>query len=310
MTRMSRIFPILRSVFLGLALFSASSFAAAAYYSGNVQGQVTSSGGQPLLGARVTLFTPEADRIFTTSNTGDFLFAGVRPGHYALQAEAAGYETVVLDDVDVDVARTTSLTLSLEAAPDQSITLQQETRLLDPRAGTEGKTFTASALRFLPRLDDLSTVLGEVPGIVGNASDVDAPVAFSSPGASSAANVRINGVAVPSSDFSIARLAAFDLENLEQLRVVRSATAPEDRVSEPNILVVTPRAQSEFAGSVYGYGVAWSKVRDFSGLSGILPVTNGLDGKLEGGAEAGGPLFSNRLWAWGSVAGTSADLRT
>ena len=56
---------------------------------GVVQGVVTDSGGSPLPGATVTLFTTSA-RTAVTDATGAFRFAGVPAGAYEVRAELPG----------------------------------------------------------------------------------------------------------------------------------------------------------------------------------------------------------------------------
>ncbi|MEO8216704.1 MAG: TonB-dependent receptor [Acidobacteriota bacterium] len=299
--------PHIRSLAL-IPFWLMSLHAGATVFTGNIRGSVKTSDGSAIAGARLTVFTLEADRTVTTSAPGHFFFAGLRPGHYTVEAEADGYETVIRNEVDIDLSRTTVLRFVLDAVPDQNVTLEEETRLLDPFAATAGRTFTASSLRLLPRLDSIRALLNEVPGVLAGGTWRGG--AFSTVG-SAPGRMRINGAELPSDSLLGARSLAFDLENLDEVRVLTTSTAPELSSAAPAMFVSTPRGQSEFAGSLYAYSVIWSKKRQSPRDTGVLHLTeNEFDSQIEGGLEAGGPVIADRLWVWGSVARESTSFRS
>src|SRR6266850_3131242 len=78
---------------------------------GSISGMVTDPSGSVVMGAKVTAQSTSTNQTFsgTTTELGLFAMRAVPPGVYKVTIEAKGFRTVVLDNVEVLVARETAL---------------------------------------------------------------------------------------------------------------------------------------------------------------------------------------------------------
>lgn len=80
--------------------------------SGSLSGTIVDSTGKPVADAQVTLVLPDSsaeEGATTTSGTGAFVFAGIRPVFYNLTVEATGFSKRTLSNVKVDAGTETPL---------------------------------------------------------------------------------------------------------------------------------------------------------------------------------------------------------
>ena len=83
-------------VLFGLILFSYLSLSAdicIAQYSGSIQGVLTDSSGAAIADARINLRNLDTgiEHTTKTSNSGNYSFPSLAPGHYVVRAEAKGF---------------------------------------------------------------------------------------------------------------------------------------------------------------------------------------------------------------------------
>src|SRR4051812_47339531 len=104
----------LRLVFCVLALGVSSP--ARAQTLGTLAGTVVDTTGGALPGVSVTLRNTSTGLTRTATSAGDgrFVFAGVPPGPYRLQARLTGFHTLDRGDIRISVGESASLLLTLE----------------------------------------------------------------------------------------------------------------------------------------------------------------------------------------------------
>ncbi len=85
---------------------------------GRIQGTVTDNTGAPVPGVAVVATSPSLQGVHstTTDSNGEFRFASVPPGTYAVKAELSGFKTVNQTDVVVGLDRTATVVFKLEVA--------------------------------------------------------------------------------------------------------------------------------------------------------------------------------------------------
>src|SRR4029077_14101365 len=78
---------------------------------GSVSGTLVDTSGSVVLGAKVTAQSKSTNQALSgvSNEQGLFAFRAVPPGAYKITIEAKGFRTVVLDNVEVQVARETAL---------------------------------------------------------------------------------------------------------------------------------------------------------------------------------------------------------
>ena len=104
---------------------------------GNIFGHTQAKDGSMLPGVTVTLTGVGAPQTFVTDSTGAFRFLNLSPGTYALKAELAGFGVSTRQGISVSLGRNADVTMTLNPAAAESITVTAEAPLLDVRkAGT------------------------------------------------------------------------------------------------------------------------------------------------------------------------------
>ena len=122
---------------LALLLLSGSP-AVAQIQNGTVTGVVKDQQGGVLPGVTATLQGVDATRTFVTEAAGEFRFLELAPGPYKLSVSLSGFQTIVRDNLIVEVGKNVSLALALKVAPvAETITVVGATPIIDARYSAE-----------------------------------------------------------------------------------------------------------------------------------------------------------------------------
>src|ERR1044072_2782310 len=86
---------------------------------GQLSGNVVDANGAVVTGAsiKLTSLVTAQERATVTNDSGDFVFTLLPAGAYKLEVTAAGFRTVVIDEVKINVTQTTTLPVRVDAAP-------------------------------------------------------------------------------------------------------------------------------------------------------------------------------------------------
>jgi len=231
--------------------------------------------------ATVTLTGPGAARAAQTDRNGQFHFLDLSPGDYSVAVERKGFEAVH-QDVTVVLGRNTVVTIPLSVAGVvEAMTI--DAPAMDSREVQTGAAFGQHELQAIPTTRDPWAFLRQVPGVIF-AGEVVAPTSgrppfFGKGSPPSQNNFNLDGVAISVGGRTP---LLFDFDSFESIEV---ATGGSDlALSSPGVTanLVTKRGTNELRGSaraLYTGGSGW----DY-------------------GAEAGGPVWRDRVWLWGSFA--------
>lgn len=141
-----------------------------AQYSGNIQGVVSDPSGSAINGATVTLHNGETGvtATTTTSDTGNYRFSSLEPGHYVVTAEAKGFRTTE-ENLTLETSQTQGINITLPlGSASQTVTVTSEAPPLDVDETRLVATLSAATVRDLPELNrNLYDVLAVTPGVVG-----------------------------------------------------------------------------------------------------------------------------------------------
>src|SRR5689334_79965 len=129
--------------------------AAAQSSTSSVDGTVVDPQGNVIPGATVTLTNAQKNftRTQTTTDNGSFAFTLIPPGQYTVVAEAQGFKKAILSDVSAQVAKATTLTVSLEVGSvTESVTVSAGAGevLVNKQDATLGNNFVAKQITQLP----------------------------------------------------------------------------------------------------------------------------------------------------------------
>ncbi|MGH9529515.1 MAG: carboxypeptidase regulatory-like domain-containing protein, partial [Terriglobales bacterium] len=139
-------------------------------YSGNVQGVVSDPAGAVINGATVTLRNLETGvtATTTTSDSGNYRFSSLEPGHYVVTAQEHGFRTTE-ETLTLETSQTQGINLTLPlGSATQAITVTSEAPPIDIDETRLEATLSAATVRDLPELNrNLYDVLAVTPGVVG-----------------------------------------------------------------------------------------------------------------------------------------------
>jgi hypothetical protein len=294
--------------------------------SGTVSGTVKDEQGAVLPGVNITLGSADRTQTFTTDADGRFRFLNVAPGRYRLQADLAGFATIVRDDLQVVVGVEAAVPISMKVATVQeTITVTGETPVVDAKATGTATNFTQDELSRIPTSRDPWALLRTVPGVVmdrvniaGNETGQQSN--FNSKGSSRNDSVwTLDGVVVTDMSAVGSSPSYFDFDAFDEIQISTSGQDIRQPTGGAGLNFVVKRGTNQYRGNVKGYftndSLESSNVPDEltvvgpTGQAPITPETADHNTQIsEYGFDIGGPIVRDRAWIWGpSSSRTSAS---
>jgi hypothetical protein len=143
--------------------------------SGTILGTVTDSSGAVMARAKVTVVNEGTGltRTLTADTNGEFTAPSLPTGRYTLIAEATGFKTLTLSNIELGVDQRARIDLKLEVGSvSESVTIQAESPLLQTSSSELGTTVSNEQIEKLPLngrnfVNLTRTVPGVVRGIPG-----------------------------------------------------------------------------------------------------------------------------------------------
>lgn len=281
---------------------------------GSIFGTVVDAQGSPLPGVQATLVGAGDRQPATTDPLGQFRFLYVSPGTYSLTLTLDGFATVDLRDVDVTVARSTPVRVTMELAKvSETVTVTDTTPDIDPRRTVTGATFGAVELQQIPSARNVWATLWEVPGVVNNQVNVGGNTAVQATPVSKGkvgptynlegANITLGGLSP----------TFYNFDSFQEVQVVTGGSDVTLLNGGATFNMVTKRGTNLIHGSArYFYAPErWEADNTPPEVNAGSPVlrTSRTNVLRDYGVEAGGPLLADRLWLWGAWGKNNIDLQ-
>ena len=274
----------------------------ASLHLGTLHGVVIGAKGERVAAAKVRI---EGATIRETVSdfAGRFTFPYLPAASYVVSIDRDGYGSEVQNDVIVESARRTKLTIQLPEDPDEIVTLTEETNIADPTDLDPAANIDRRELKETPLPEDASELVSRFPGVVTGTLGLRSYDVFfsSSKGSPGLPRLFLNGVAISSS--ARRPIGGLLRESIEGVALVVSSSDPAFESSEGELHLVTPAATSGFSGSLYG---AYSP-KAFQSSSG--PIGNHLEFGIDTAFEVGGTLVRDRLRGWAFLGTNRRDSR-
>src|SRR5262249_597932 len=261
---------------------------------GEIWGVVRDGQGAPLPGATVTIKGPQmpAGRFVTTLSDGVFRFKDLPPGTYHLRAELTGMGAF---DQDVVVASTATTEVEpvLRATARESIEVTAATPLVDTKSTDISATTTKDTIKKLPLTRTFSGTFQLAPGVAENNARTRSPRA----GGGRQDNTYFDdGVNITNPFFGdlFQNFAELDLQEVNITR--GGVTAEYGRTGGFIVNGVTKSGSNDVHGEArleYQPSGAAAKSKDPN-------ITSQFD-IFRPGADMGGPLWRDHLFAYGSI---------
>jgi hypothetical protein len=123
--------------------------------------------GRVLPGVTATLAGVDVTHTFGTDSVGEFRFLELAPGPYKLSVSLSGFQTMVRDNVIVEVGKNVDLTLVLKVAPvAETVNVVAATPVVDRRQTGTATNITSAELTKIPTSRDPFALMRSVPGVL------------------------------------------------------------------------------------------------------------------------------------------------
>ena len=122
---------------------------------GNIEGRVRDSTGNPMQGINITVFSKslQGSKGTTTNDLGYFRVLSLPIGDYNLRISTVGYNSIIIKDVKVHLGKTTSIgEVKLKQQPISlaEITVSGEKPVIDPSSTSYGGDIHSEDFEHLP----------------------------------------------------------------------------------------------------------------------------------------------------------------
>jgi hypothetical protein len=300
-----------------VSLLAVSAFAQ--IQSGNIYGKTQAKDGSALPGVTVTLTGVGAPQTFVTDATGSFRFLGLSPGTYGLKAELAGFGTATRNGVTVNLGRNADVTLTLNPAASESITVTAEAPLLDVRKTGTGADVSKVELEKVPTARDPWVILQQTPGVVMDRNNVGGNESgqqsvYASKGTTGTQSTwNVDGVNITDFAATGSSPSYYDFDAFEEMQITTGGTDPRIMTPGVQLNMVTKRGTNDFKGSGRAFTTkkAWQATPKIpSEASSYLSTINQINDIEDDGAEIGGPILRDKLWFWGAFGKQNIDILT
>ncbi len=255
MKRASQIFAffLLIVVFtIGAGNISAQSFRA------TIQGKVTDAAGATVPGAVVTATQQgtNATQTVTTSDDGEYVFAQLQPGTYALKIEAPNFKTAINSEVTVETDQNLRFDISLEAGNvSEVVTVEDTPSIINTETQEKAEVITQRQVQDLPlngrNFTDLALL---VPGVYPRPNEDDQGQGVAASGSrTDSTNFILDGT-TNRSDRNGAVGVNTGLDSIREFKVSTSNYAAEyGKVGGAQINVVSKSGTNRFSGTLFEY---------------------------------------------------------
>jgi hypothetical protein len=300
---------------LALLILSSAVAALGQGATGQLSGTVVDAqGGRvPNAAVKVTNRDTAFEREVMTDENGNFAVQLLPPGKYRAEISAQGFKTAVAEEVNVNVAQTATVDITLEAATVQggTVTVTAEQPLVQTESSQVGRVIEETQIRQLPlptrNFQQLLTLSPGTSASVSNNTELgrgDTTITVNGQRTTSN-NVRINGIDANSiGTNSTPNIAVPATDSLQEFIVQTSLyDASQGRNAGGNVEAITKSGSNEFHGNLYEFfrNKALNANDFFLEQQGQpKPVLS----RNQFGGTLGGPIIRDRVFFFASYQGT------
>jgi hypothetical protein len=294
-----------------------------------VLGRVTDPSGAVVPGAEVEIRNVETNLRVMSETNGDGLYSipSLHPGHYVMSVRKAGFKSVSLTQLDLNVQDNVVRNFALQVGSSaESITVTAEGGKINTTDATVSTVVDRNFAENLPMNGrSFQTLIQLTPGVVVTPSTLDDSGQFSVNGQRAdsnywtvdgvSANFGINTYVAPGNGFGGA-LGAFSaqggtnslvsIDALQEFRIQTSTYAPEfGRTPGAQISIVTRSGTNQFHGTAFDYlrndfldATDW-----FNGYTNDPPLPKAEERQNDFGGTFSGPILKDRTFFFFSYEG-------
>ncbi len=287
--------------FLAIVLLLAPVVFSQSRDTGAVRGVVTDDQNSPLPGVNVTISGGNlmGVRASVTDANGEFRFPALPPGEYKVQAELAGFGTVVRENLRLTTTSTLTLDIQLRpSAVSEEVTVIAQSPTIDVKSTeTASVTLTNEILRNIPYNQFTADIVNLAPGVTNN-------VAF---GASQNTGIAYSMDGVNVADPDAGSAWVFSDHNIIEEAKVMGVGLPAEYGNFTGVIfnIVTKSGGNEFSGhfefNFQGYQATskfWQAVNTtaYNGPLDFPDLTSPSSWLMDLNGHIGGPIIKDKLW--------------
>jgi hypothetical protein len=276
-----------------------------------ITGVIYAPGREPLHGATLTAtdLARGISRSITSGPDGDYALKLLRPGHYQLTYAAQGYETIILNDVELQIGEVRRQDVDFNAETAKlSVTVTSEAPAVEPERIQQSTTISSAVVENLPI--NLRTYLSFAllaPGVVDSTTVTDAND-YRNP-ATPNSGLAIGGDNGRTNQFSVDGIENYGVAGnfrpsvsqtaVQEFIVARNSYAADlGNAGGGTLDIVTKSGTNEFHGSLFGY----LRATAFQARNYFDPGKQSYT-RLQSGASVGGPISKDRTFFFFAVEG-------
>ena len=303
-----------------LLAFAAPS--AAQVYTGRMDITVTDSTGAILPGVTVEITGPQRATAVSDSR-GEARFLNLPPGTYAVTAKLQGFGDYNNKNVPVKTGEGVPLKITMAVgAVTQDIEVTSETPIIDPKRTTTSTNITQAELQQIPSSRDPWVVLQTVPGVIVDRVNVGGAESgqqssYQAKGAAGTDNTwNIDGIAITDMGALGSSPTYYDFDMFQEMQVTTGGASLQSATPGVGLNFVLKGGTNTPHGSARIYyedeDMQSNNLPDDlkSSLGGVTGKGNRINLYKDYGFELGGPLWKDRIWAWGAYGKTDVTLLT
>lgn len=300
----------------------ASGPAFAQVYTGRIEITAVDATGAVLPGATVDITGPQ-NATGVTDAKGSAQFLNLAPGTYTVVAKLTGFNEYRNTNVPVVTGGTVPLKVILAVGTvAEDVTITAESPVVDPKRLTTQTNVTLTELQEVPSSRDPWVVLQTVPGVIVDRVNVGGAESgqqsnYQAKGASSGDNTwNIDGVPITDMAALGASPTYYDFDMFQEMQVTTGGADMQNATPGVALNFVLKGGSNTPHGSSRIYyedeGMQANNLPDElkASLGGKTGKGNRINKYVDYGVELGGPIWKNRLWAWGAYGKTDVTLLT
>lgn len=272
---------------------------------GSISGVVSDASGAVIPGSNVTLEQIGTNTVTKTvaDAQGYYVFPAVSPSDYRLSFSAKGFETVIVNDIKVEVLKSYTQNVQMKIGSTQTTLTVTEapTAELQTNSATIGQVLGGQALEELPVFTRSASALMFYQPAVSPSGQIagarDEQVTFNLDGGDITSDLDGNNTyAAPPGEPSPAPTVPVPIESTQEFQVATTNPNAEfGRSSGGQVAMLTKRGTNTFHGSLYEYhNDDGLNANGWTNNFNHLHKPHSVDNRF--GASIGGPIWKNRLW--------------
>jgi len=274
---------------------------------GNLEGWILDSNGAPIVGANVTVTSPELQgmRGASTDDRGFFRLLALPSGRYTAKVRHVSYQAATFEQVQIWLSKTTTLPevkLQQSSVQVAEVVISGERPLVDPTSAMSGGNLPLDKFDDLPLDRNYRSIASLLPGANQSYYGDEVNIA----GATGVENrYFINGNDV-TDEFNGVGGTNLPYNFIREIEVKTGGFEPEYKGSLGGIVnVVTYSGGNDFSGQVFGFTTNSALSGGQRLAANVAP--KGSSSQYDFGLAIGGPIVRDRLWFFAAYDPTSRN---